>query len=97
MKSDRHNKTKQELLAENEELRGRLAEAEETIRAIRSGEVDALFVHDSSGQRVVTLEGGESAHRILVEAMNEGAGLIEESGILLFCNNRLATLLNANL
>jgi diguanylate cyclase (GGDEF)-like protein/PAS domain S-box-containing protein len=29
--------------------------------------------------------------------MNEGAALIEENGILLFCNKRLATLVNANL
>jgi PAS domain S-box-containing protein len=46
---------------------------------------------------VVTLEGGDSAYRVLVEAMNEGAALIEENGLVLFCNKRLATLLNANL
>jgi diguanylate cyclase (GGDEF)-like protein/PAS domain S-box-containing protein len=97
MNSDRRFKTKLELSAENEELRSRLAESEETLRAIRSGEVDALFVNDSRGHRVVTFEGAESAYRVLVEAMNEGAGLIEENGILLFCNNRLAALLNSNL
>ena len=32
--------TRQALLAENAELRARLAEAEETLRAIRAGEVD---------------------------------------------------------
>ncbi len=34
----------QELLAELQELRSRLDEAEETLRAIRDGEVDALVV-----------------------------------------------------
>lgn len=34
--------TRQELLAENAELRARLAVAEETLRAIRAGEVEAL-------------------------------------------------------
>jgi PAS domain S-box-containing protein len=38
------SKTKQELLMEVEELRQRLEEAEEMLRAIRSGEVDALVV-----------------------------------------------------
>jgi diguanylate cyclase (GGDEF)-like protein/PAS domain S-box-containing protein len=94
---DRRSKTKQELWTENKELWARLAEFEETMRAIRNGEVDAFFVNDSTGHRVVTVEGGESAYRVLVEAMNEGAALIEENGILLFCNKRLATLLQTNL
>ena len=39
----RASKNKQHFLLENEELRTRLEEAEETLRAIRAGEVDALF------------------------------------------------------
>lgn len=97
MNVDPRSKTKQELWTENKELWARLAEFEETMRAIRAGEVDAFFVNDAGGHRVVTLEGGESAYRVLVEAMNEGAALLEESGILLFCNKRMATLLNTNL
>jgi diguanylate cyclase (GGDEF)-like protein/PAS domain S-box-containing protein len=97
MNIDRRNKTKQELWTENKELWARLAEFEETMRAIRAGEVDAFFVNDSKGHRVVTLEGGESAYRVLVEAMNEGAAIVEEDGILFFCNKRLATLLHAPL
>jgi len=38
------NRRLKELLAENEEMRLRLEEAEETLRAIRSGEVDTLVV-----------------------------------------------------
>ena len=33
----------------------RLADAEETLRAIRSGEVDALVVETAAGDRVFTL------------------------------------------
>jgi diguanylate cyclase (GGDEF)-like protein/PAS domain S-box-containing protein len=97
MNIDRSSKTKQELWTENKQLWARLAEFEETMRAIRSGEVDAFFVNDATGDRVVTLEGGESAYRVLVEAMNEGAALVEEDGMLLFCNKRLATMLSAPL
>ena len=44
-------------LAEIETLKSRLAEAEETLRAIRSGEVDALVV----GDKLYILEGMEAA------------------------------------
>ena len=45
------------LLAENAELRARLEEAEETLRAIHCGEVDALVVQSSAGPKVFTLQG----------------------------------------
>jgi PAS domain S-box-containing protein len=47
----------QTLLAENAELRARLEEAEEALRAIRSGEVDALVVETDAGAQVFTLQG----------------------------------------
>ncbi len=58
---------------ELEELRQRLQEAEETLDAIRNGEVDALVVSGPSGEKVFTLEGAEHPYRVLVESMNEGA------------------------
>jgi len=45
------------LLAENSELRERLAEAEELLAAIRAGEVDALVVESPVGAQVFTLQG----------------------------------------
>jgi PAS domain S-box-containing protein len=45
------------LRTENAELRARLAEAEETLRAIRSGDVDALVVESDVGPQVSTLQG----------------------------------------
>jgi hypothetical protein len=47
-------------------LRVRLAEAEETVRAIRSGEVDAVVVAGKQGPQVFTLEGAEHAYRVLI-------------------------------
>ena len=49
--------TDQALLAENAELRARLMEAEETLHAIRNGEVDALVVDAPNGHRLYTLQG----------------------------------------
>jgi PAS domain S-box-containing protein len=45
------------LLAQNAGLRLRLEEAEETLHAIRSGEVDALVVATDVGEQVFTLQG----------------------------------------
>jgi len=45
------------LLAENAELRVRLEEAEDTLRAIRKGEVEALVVETSDGPQVFMLQG----------------------------------------
>jgi len=43
------DKTKEQLSIENEELRSRLIEIEEAIRAIRNGEVDAIMVSGEKG------------------------------------------------
>jgi len=48
------------LIAENSELRARLEESEETLRAIRAGEVDALVVDGSSGPKVFILQTSDS-------------------------------------
>src|ERR1041384_7394078 len=44
---------------EMETLRKRLAEAEETLSAIRSGKADALIVDTPKGKQVYTLRGAE--------------------------------------
>jgi PAS domain S-box-containing protein len=73
-------------------LLARLKIAEETLRAIQSGEVDALMVSGRRGEKVVSLKGGEPAYRMLVEAMSEGAATLSRSGDLLYCNRRFAEL-----
>jgi len=46
-----------QLRAENAELRARLAEAEDTLRAIRSNEVDALVIDTANGPQIFSLQG----------------------------------------
>jgi PAS domain S-box-containing protein len=73
-----------------EDLAARLAEAEETLRAIRGGEVDALLVATTEGERVYTLAGSERPYRILIEAMGEGALTLSRDGTILFANRAFA-------
>ncbi len=49
-------KSRQELLVEIAELRARLAEPEETVSAIRRGEVDAFVMLAPGGEQVYTLD-----------------------------------------
>jgi ABC-type amino acid transport substrate-binding protein len=62
MKKDTKGKDKD--LLQREDLRMRLEEAEETIRAIREGEVDALIVSGPQGDQVYTLKGAEQPYRV---------------------------------
>jgi PAS domain S-box-containing protein len=89
----KNSETKDQLLAENEDLRRRLGEAEETLRAIHGGEVDALVLSKPEGEVVFTLEGAEHPYRVFVEAMSEGAATLDPDGTILYCNNRFAEML----
>jgi PAS domain S-box-containing protein len=86
-----------QLEAQVAETSARLAEAEETLRAIRSGEVDALVVEGPEGDSVYTLVGAERPYRLLVETMNEGAVTIDAAGVVLYCNLRFAEMLGRDL
>ena len=99
-------KSNNELVLENAELRAQLAkaqarladtetqlaEAQEVIRAIQSGDVDAVVVSGPQGEQVFTLKGEEHTYRTLVETINEGAATLAADGAVLYCNQRLADL-----
>ncbi len=81
-------------LAGSAGAQARLVEAEETLRAIRHGEVDALVVSTSApGDQVFTLSGADRPYRIFVENMQEGAATLSSTGVVLFANDRLGLLL----
>ncbi len=73
-----------------EELRARLLEAEETLDAIREGEVDAVVVGGPDGQQVYTLESADRPYRVLIEQMQEGAVTLGGDGIILYANQRFS-------
>jgi len=75
-----------------ETLRHQLADAEETLRAIRQGEIDALVVEGPGGSQVYTLHSAEEPYRNLVEQMQEGAVVMTPTGQILYANSRFATL-----
>jgi PAS domain S-box-containing protein len=72
-----------------EALRARLREAEQTIDAIRSGQVDALVLRSPDGETVYTLETADRPYRVLVEQMAQGAATLDGQGLIVYSNPRL--------
>jgi len=92
------NRSAQKLPAlSRRELVARLNEAEETLRAIRSGEVDAIVVNGPGGEKVFTLQGADHTYRVFVERMNEGAAVLSSDHTVVHCNRRFARFLGARL
>jgi diguanylate cyclase (GGDEF)-like protein/PAS domain S-box-containing protein len=72
----------------------RMTEAEDTLRAIGAGEVDAFVLSDGGPvQQVFTLSTADRPYRMFVENMRDGAATISPSGLILYANRRLAELL----
>src|ERR1700743_56730 len=88
------NATQYESLT-SEELISRLREAEQTLEAIRTGEVDAVVVAGPAGQQGYTLENADRPYRVLVARRQEGAVTLSGNGRILFCNNRFAALVGS--
>lgn len=87
-------KTIEQLIQENQELHIRLTESEEALSAIRNGEVDAIIVSSPDGEKVFSLSSAETPYRIIIEEMEEGAVILSEDGIILYCNRRFSKLIS---
>ena len=74
------------------ELEAALQEANETLDAIRNGDVDAVVVGSDAGQIVYTLESADRPYRVLVEQMREGALTLSGDGVILYCNRSFSHL-----
>src|SRR3984957_10701400 len=73
-----------------------MEEAEQTLRAIQYGTVDAFVVEEAEGHRVYTLEGSDLPYSALVERMQQGAAMLDARGCIVYCNLSLARLLGAS-
>src|SRR5262245_59907425 len=88
-------KTKEQLEAEIKELRIQLEEANDDLHAIRTGQIDALIVHnDKEGRQVYTLKTADQAFRVFIEKMREGAVTLTKNVIILYSNSQFADMVN---
>ncbi|MEA3207361.1 MAG: hypothetical protein QOE70_418 [Chthoniobacter sp.] len=89
--------TRQQFRDELAAVRARLGDADDILRAIRKGEVDAVFAQGPQGDRLFTLKGADDPYRVLIEEMNQGAVTLSADGSILYCNRRFGELLKAPL
>ena len=78
------------------ELERRLQEAEETLRAIRQGEVDALVVDGPQGEVIYTLTSADYPYRLMIDEMSEGAVSVSPDSYILYSNRNFAHILGLN-
>jgi PAS domain S-box-containing protein len=78
---------------ETSELQRRLDEAEDTLRAIRQGEVDALVIDSPQGEVIYTLTSADYPYRLMIDEMNEGAVSVSPDSYILYSNRNFAGIL----
>lgn len=79
------------------DLRHKLAEAEETLRAIRENEVDALVMRGAVTEEIFTIVGDPESYRTFMEVMEPGAVALDGFGRVLYANSTLTRLLGKSL
>lgn len=89
----RKKQEQQQVQDETADLKNRLEETEETLRAIQQYMVDAFVVNRESGIQVVTLNESEFPYRTMVESMNEGAVTLIPDGTIFYCNSRFGEMI----
>jgi PAS domain S-box-containing protein len=78
------------------ELRRRLEEAEDTLLAIRNGEVDALVIDGPEGDAIYTLSTADYPYRLMIDEMNQGAVSVSPDSMILYSNRNFAGILGLN-
>src|SRR5690349_25140147 len=78
---------------EIDELQRRLEEAEETLRAIREGEVDALVIDGPQGEVIYTVTSADYPYRLMIDEMNEGAVSVSPDSYILYSNRNFGSIL----
>lgn len=75
-------------------LENQLSEANDLIDAIKEGSIDAFILNREGRSDIYAIENIDYTYRVLIEKFNEGAISISEDGLILYCNDYFAHLLN---
>lgn len=82
------------LLEEIAELKNQLFETNSIIEALKEGAIDALVLNKGGKPKIYSLESADYTYRILIEKFGEGALSISEEGLILYCNEYFAKLID---
>lgn len=85
----------EKLKKENLMLQRKLRSAMEAIEAIKEDNIDALLTDArENARKVYTEKTADKPYRILIEKMHEGAVMLSEDGIIIYCNAYFALMIN---
>jgi PAS domain S-box-containing protein len=82
--------------ADLRDLREQVAYLQQTLAAIRSGEVDAVVVGEPDREHIYSLTSADRPYRVIVERMGEGAATVSDRGVILYANPQLAHFLGVD-
>ena len=85
------------LQEENVQLRARISNLEEVLRAIHADEVDAMVSAGSQGGQIISRQNTDFVYRLLIEEMAQGALTLNAQGVVLYANRGFAQLLGREL
>ncbi len=91
---DQLRRENEQLRNELRDVRDRLVEADDTLQAIREGEVDAIVVSGDNGEQIFSLAGADQVYRRIVETMREAALTVSFQGLVLYCNHQFSHMLD---
>jgi len=84
----------QKLWKENEALRQKISELEETLNAKEQDNIDVADNIKSKGNQVKTFQGAGYFYQRVVETMQVGAAMVTPDHRIIYCNRRLTEILN---
>ncbi|MET0300944.1 MAG: ATP-binding protein [Flavitalea sp.] len=92
---ENQTRTYDQLLIELSETKAKLEEANDTIEAIRTGQIDGLVVENGDGHQLYTLQSADITYRVFIEQMSEGAVTLNKEGIILYCNQQFSNIVGS--
>jgi PAS domain S-box-containing protein len=91
---EQDNKYIESLLKEITSLKDQLDDSNSIIDAIKQGEIDALVLHTDGVPQLYSLETADYTFRLLIEKFGQGALSISRNGLIIYCNDYFAKLVN---
>lgn len=88
------SKNIESLLEEIALLKEQLYDSNSIIDAIKHGDVDALVLHNDGVPQLYSLETADYTFRLLIEKFGQGALSISKNGLILYCNDFFAKLVD---
>ena len=82
---------------ELEQLRTQVADLQSALRAIASGDIDALVIGEDGQSQIYSHSTADRPYRMIIEEMGEGAATVSADGLVLFANHRLEQLVQLEL